>query len=155
MFSLQPRQRKSVETINLSLSSEEGGSRPSASEAHKSQAAGPLQSAAILFPLPSLPETGHSKNYYWRHLTVLHHVLTLAFSYWFFFNSCRCVQSNTCLSPQSDRPECVCVMEEDLSVFAALYYSPSVAFYHKFLTRSCPCSSTEIFQVGSSDVCCH
>lgn len=55
---------KGIGRDNRSLSSEEGGSRPSASETHKSQGAGPLQSAAILFPLPSLPETGHSKNYY-------------------------------------------------------------------------------------------
>lgn len=40
-------------------------------------------------------------NYSWWQVAGLHHILTLAFSH--FFYSCQCARSNTCLSSQSDR----------------------------------------------------
>lgn len=58
---------------------------PSASKAHTSQAAGPLQPVTILFPLPFLQQVVIAKNYGWWHVTGLHHILTLAFSYCFSF----------------------------------------------------------------------
>lgn len=70
-------------------------------QSHKSNVANSLQSDAILFPLPFLWASGQSHNYSWWQVAGLHHILTLAFSY--FFYSCQCAQSNTCLSSQSDR----------------------------------------------------
>lgn len=39
--------------------------------------------------------------------------------------------------------------------FQPIYYGPSVAFYHTFLTHSLLSTTTEIFQVGSFSVYCH